>query len=89
MSEQQKAMGFADGAGSYSYKIKQLQAMLDVETGKHPQTGVKIEESGYGANLSHWFGAGIAPINLDADALRCLIRHYKRREKIKLDNALF
>lgn len=53
------------------YKLKQLQGMLDAEEGN---LGAKI--GGYGANLTHWAGHGISPINLDADALRVLIAYY-------------
>ena len=55
--------------GEYGYKIDVLKAMLEAET--DPKTG------GYGAHLSHW--AGGKEINLDASAIRALIRHYKRR----------
>lgn len=51
------------------YKIKQLTLMLSHEIGNGP-------DDGYGAHLTHWYGDAL-PIQLDAGALRVLIRYYK------------
>lgn len=51
------------------HKVKQLSEMLKYEEAQPP-------ESQYGAHLTHWSGHG-APINLDAGAMRLLIRYYK------------
>lgn len=62
------------------YKLKQLHTMLTIEEG---QKG--IENAGFGAHLTHWFG--VAPIQLDADAIKALIRHYEvfeDREQIRV-----
>ena len=59
----------------YDYKIEQLHAMLDIELGMGKNGK---DDAGYGANLSHWYGNS-KPIQLDAKALRGLIRHYKGR----------
>lgn len=50
------------------HKIKQLREMLKFEEVQPP-------EGQYGAHLDHWSGHG-TPINLDAGALRLLIRYY-------------
>lgn len=56
------------------YKIKQLEKMLTAE--KDPEHG------GYGAHLTHWFGTA-SPIQLDAEAIRALIRHYEIRAGLR------
>jgi len=48
------------------YKVKQLELMLSHEEG----------EDGYGAHLTHWYGDS-KPIQLDAGALKVLIKYYK------------
>ena len=55
------------------YKIKQLMAMLMVETDPNP------EISGYGAHLQYWTGDA-KPINIDAGALQVLIDYYSGKE---------
>ena len=55
---------------SYEYKLKQLKEMLAWEE-RQPK------DQRYGAHLTHWSGHG-EPINLDADALQLLIRHYTK-----------
>jgi len=53
------------------YKIKQLKAMLALETNQ--------DVGGHGALLSHW--AGAKPINLDAGALQALIDYYENMDR--------
>lgn len=50
------------------HKVKQLREMLKFEETQPP-------ESQYGGHLDHWSGHG-KPINIDAGALRLLIRYY-------------
>ena len=50
------------------YKVEQLRIMRNYEQ-RQP------ENEQYGAHLTHWSGAA-HPINLDAEALSVLIRHY-------------
>lgn len=61
--------------GEYGYKIDQLERMLKSETNPDPAIG------GFGAQLRLPVDPSIKGILLDADALRCLIKHYKRRNK--------
>ena len=51
------------------HKVKQLTEMLMFEEAQPP-------EGQYGAHLDHWSGHG-TPINIDAGALRLLIRYYR------------
>ena len=53
--------------GKYGYKLDVLRDMLEHEN-----------KDGYGACLTHW-ASNAGPINLDDKALKCLIRHYARR----------
>lgn len=55
----------------YTYKIEQLNKMLEAE--QHETEG------GYGAHLQHWYGNSKG-IQLDAEALQALVEHYKNRE---------
>lgn len=50
-----------------SYKVDNLERALEKEIGP---------DGGYGAHLTHWSGV-MNPINIDADAMRVLIRYYK------------
>jgi len=56
------------------YKLRMLKAMLKVEQEETARNG-----SSYGAHLTHWWGGQIKPINLDAEAIQCLIDHYTKR----------
>ena len=49
-----------------SYKVKRLKEMLDYS-----------ERSGYGAKLVV-FGENVAPITIDSDGLKALIKHYEK-----------
>lgn len=51
------------------HKVKQLTEMLMFEEAQPPKRQ-------YGAHLDHWSGHG-TPINIDAGALRLLIRYYR------------
>jgi len=53
------------------WKVKNLNAMIKNEQ-NHPM---------YGATLDHWAG-NCHPIHIDEQALRCLVRHYKRRKVV-------
>lgn len=56
------------------YKIQQLKKMLAHETSQN--------ETHYGAHLTHWHGDA-APINIDAGAIKALIRYYKTHDAEK------
>ena len=58
----------------YDHKLNQLRIMLAIENGEHGD-----ENKDFGAHLNHWHGAA-KPIQLDATALECLIKHYEARE---------
>ena len=64
------------------YKLEQLRKMLAIEQGEKG-----VENSGYGAHLTHWAGYDIKPINLDSHALRALIKHYEQEIEEDTQNA--
>lgn len=53
------------------YKIDQLKKMLAADR-RQP------ENEKYGATLTHW-SKEAKPINIDEEAIECLIKHYKSR----------
>lgn len=55
----------------FKYKAEQLRRMLEAE---------EKPDGGYGAHLTHWSGRA-NPINIDADAIRLLIRYYEGKIK--------
>lgn len=50
------------------WKAEQIKRMIEAE--QNEETG------GYGAHLQHWAGTA-KPINIDAEALKALLKYYE------------
>ena len=64
--------------GDYGYKIDQLTAMKEAELMPDPIGGWGITVSCKWANLRS--------VNIDADAVQCLIDHYKKLNEGSIEN---